>query len=296
MTQHSSRGSRLARIAVVTAWTGLFAATASCAAAQTTDSVTTLNCDQANGVARGRDRSAPRGQGIAALGRCPRQFGEVIPDLWRDGTLAPDEATQLRWTTRGIRDRRVFEALMDAVQDPSKAVDVRLAALAILTTYVEKSFALTQNDLQRARPGDLMPRMTRSTPHDGEQPTGQAEMGRAIELFADLAENGNPQELQHAGQYLRQGLVARYAALMRLPTGTVTGSWDCQGHLMLENTGSYDVPLALVDPAGTKFFELSLPAPANRTSGPSKFTGQLNKTGPITVQFGGRPLLQFSCH
>lgn len=295
MTQHFSHRSRLARIAVVTAWTGVFATIASCATAQTSNGVAPLSCERANGVARGQDRTLPRGQGIAALGRCPRQFGEAIPDLWRDGTLSPEEVNQLKWTSRGTRDRRVFQALMDVVRDPSKGVDTRLAALAIITTYVDGSIGLTENELRSARPGDLLPSRDHSFYRDGEQPTGQAEVAQAIGLIVDLAENGGPQELRNAGQYLRQALIVTYAALMPLPTGMVTGSWDCQGHLTLENTGSFNVPLALVNSAGTKFFELSLHAPGDALRGPSKFTVQLNKTGPIAVQFGGRDLLRFSC-
>lgn len=294
MTQHSSDGSRLARIAVVTAWTCLFAATASCAA-QTSNDVAPLSCERASGVARGQDRTLPRGQGIAALERCPRQFGEVVPDLWLDHTLSPSELTQLRWTTREIRDHRVFEALMDVVQDPSKMVDVRLDALAILTTYVESSFGLFGTDLLHARPGDLLPRIDHSTPHNGEQPTGEAEVARAVGFFVSLAENGTPQEIRNAGRYLRQGLIVRYASLMPLPTASITGTWDCRGHLTLENSGNYDVPLALVDSAGTTFFELSLRAPAGEGSGPYRVTPQFRRTGSMTVQFGGRPLLRFSC-
>jgi hypothetical protein len=295
MNHHSSYSSRLARIAVVTAWAGLFAATASCAAAQASDNVTPLSCERASGVARGQDRTLPRGQGIAALGRCPHQFGDVVPELWRDATLSADEAKQLKWTSRETRDRRVFEALMEVVRNPSKGVDTRLAALAILTTYVEGSFGLTENDLQRVRPGDLLPRMTHSTPRDGEQPTGQPEVAQAIGLFVDLAEHGSPQEIRNAGQYLRQGLIVPYAAMMPMPTGIVTGSWDCQGHLALENTGTYAVPLALVDSAGAKVNELMLHAPGGARGRPSKVTLQFTRTGPLTVQFGGRPLLRFSC-
>lgn len=295
MTQRTSRCARLARRVIAGLWAGLFVTTASCAAAQTTDGVTPLSCDQANRVARGQDRSVPRGQGIAVLGRCPHQFAEVVPELWGDRTLSQREVTELRVTTREIRDRRVFEALVDAVQDPSKSVDVRLEALAILAGYVEGSFGLSGNDLLHARPGDLMPRTNHSTPQNGEQPTGEAEVAQAVGFFFSLAENGTPQEIRNAGQYLRQGLIARYAALMPLPTGSVTGTWDCQGHLTLENSGSYDVPLALVDSTGTKFFELSLRAPGSGVSGPYRVTPQFRRTGPMTVQFGGRPLLRFSC-
>lgn len=295
MTQRTSRSPRLAKLVIAAAWAGLFVTTASCAAAQATDSTTTLSCEQANGVARGQDQSVPRGQGIAVLGRCPHQFGEVVPDLWRDRTLSLRDVTQLRWTTREIRDRRVFDALVDAAQDPSKAIDLRLDALAILATYVEGSFGLSGNDLRHARPGDLLPRMNHSTPQNGEQPTGETEVARAVGVFVNLAENGTPQEIRNAGQYLRQGLIVRYAALMPLPTGSISGTWDCRGHLTLENSGSYDVPLALVDSTGTKFFELSLRASVSGASGPNRVTPQFTRTGAMTVQFGGRPLLRFSC-
>jgi hypothetical protein len=282
------------RAATLSACAGAFLVVASTANAQSKEPAPPLTCEQAGKVARGKDRTVPRAQGISVLGRCPREFGEVVPDLWRKDSLPPAELDQLNETTREVHDRRVFEALMKVVRDTSDAVDRRLEALAILTTYVEGSFGVTGSSLRAARAGDLMPRMTHSGFRAGERPTGQAEVTQAIGLFVELAGSGSPGELKNAGRYLRQALVASYGAMMPLPTGSVIGSWDCRGNLTLENTGDYDVPLTLVDSAGMKWLELSLHAPGS-SLWPSRISLQFRRTGPVTVMFGGRPFLRFPC-
>ena len=284
----------VSRTSGLVAGVGLIMLTASCAAAQSSEGGVALTCEQAVSVSRGQDRTTSRAQGIGTLGRCPTEFGEVVPQLWRQSDLSADAMGQLKWTSRGIRDRRVFEALVETTNNPGVSTSKRLSALAVLVTYVDPSSGADERNMLTGRFGDPLPSVNHANARDGEQPTGQAEVAQIINLIVSLAESGSPQEMQRAGQYLRAGFIGQYAAMMPLPFGSVIGTWDCQGHLTLENKGTFDIPLALVDSAGTKFHEFLLHAPGT-SPWPSRVSPQFTRTGPLTVQFGGRQLLRLTC-
>lgn len=283
------------RSAVLPIWLGLSIGTSSCILAQASpDSTVRLSCAEAVRSARGEASVAPRERGIDVLGNCPREFAQVVPALWRGEALPTGVMNALVRQSRGVRDSRVFNALIATVQDGSAPVNTRLTALTVLAAYLEPFNGVRVRDLLNGSIGEPMPIVNHTSSRDGEMPVGADELQKAVVLFSELAANGSPVEIKRAGRYLRRGFITRFAAMTPLPVGAVVGTWDCQGRLALENVSDTDLPLSLLDAGGVKFQELMLHAPGS-TPWPSKWSVQLSKTGPITVQFGGRTLLNLGC-
>lgn len=284
----------MARFAGVALSFGLTIVSASCVLAQTPVDTLPLSCADATSAARGQSPQSSRAHGLSELSRCPLEFGEVAAELWAGPPLPTDAMNALQGGSQGMRDRRIFSAVADVAQNGGAPVQKRLAALLVLVAYLEPGSGLSAEDMTRGGLNDPIPHLNHSNARDGAQPLGDADREAAVKLFSDLAANGSPDDVRRAGLYLRQAFISRYPAATPLAPDAVTATWDCRGNLKLTNATNIDLPLALADSAGTAFNSFTLHRPG--TAWPSTLTVGLTKTGPLTVLYGGKPLVTLGCH
>lgn len=261
------------------------------------------NCPQAASAAQSPSAMVSQRRAVAALTACAKEFGEVVPGLWRDRGVPDSVFEDVRQASLWVNDRRVFAAALIVSEEAGQPVERRLAALEVMAHYVDPATGIRPVDL-RSPPVEFVPRATiHGGMRPGPQPAGPGEARQALAAFQRLSLSGSPAEVRQAARYVRQIFALQMAAETPLQPGVISGTWDCQGSLRLHSTADIKLILSIADSTGASFMGVEIwPPDAVIPPGyptrqrPGEFAGRISKRGPLSVKFGDQLLLSLGCH
>lgn len=245
----------------------------------------------------------PRPRAVAGLVLCPKEVGEVLPELWRNSSIPDATFAEVRRTSLEVNDRRIFSAAMVAAEDPGLSADRRIVALEVLAHSLDPATGITAEELSHP-PTEWIPRsVVDAGQRPGAEPMTPQDAIPALTTFQRLSMNGSPDRVKQAARYLRYNFALQDAESTPLQPGAVTGTWDCRGKLRLRSTADIKLLLSLADSSGRVFRGLEIfPPGATIPPGyptrqpPGEYNTELALRGPITVLFGGRSILTLPCH
>lgn len=259
-------------------------------------------CPELARASRTPTAGLPQPRAVAGLILCPKEVGEVLPDLWRTRSIPDETFAEVRRTSLEVNDRRLFSAAMIAAEDQGLPAARRIVALEVLARYVDPETGITAEELSDP-PLEWTPRaVVDAGQRRGAEPMTPEQAVPALSIFERLSVGGSPEQVKQAARYLRYNFALQKAGSTPLRPGAVTGAWDCRGKLSLRSTADIKLPLGLADSTGRVFRNIEIfPPDATIPPGyptrqkPGQYNAELALRGPISVQFGGRPILALAC-
>lgn len=160
------------------------------------------------------DPATRRAWAILRAPGCPEQGPRVLASQWR---LVPQEGATLDDLTRAsmrIHDGRLFSELVRIVRDASRPGQVRVAAMLVLTKYVNRSSAVWLTDLIPPDTIRYIPTANGSTTHqsyhEGAVPLPESYSLQMLDVLRSMDANrsSQPREVWYAAAMLRKRLEA----------------------------------------------------------------------------------------
>ena len=76
---------------------------------------------------------------LEQIGACSETGGEALAAVWRDAPTDSMTLVRLVFASSRFRDQRVVDAVLQTALDPSRAFEVRMAALRVVPAFVDPS-------------------------------------------------------------------------------------------------------------------------------------------------------------
>lgn len=234
--------------------------------------------------------SGPTPSRLATLASCPITGGPALGAVWaRD--VGPEQLESLRAASARIHDRALYDALKRVVGTPTRASRDRLAALRVLLTYVDPSYAPSLEFLQGEGDGVIIPR----TPHPPRVTRGAPlPESRAAELQAlifRVATTDADGSVRRAARRVRQAFALSDPHDTPLRAGAITLLPKCGSRVALETTADVDLSVQL-RVLGTGFVH-SYDMRAASTERPARRLLSL-PAGTVVATFGGREVARLT--
>jgi len=194
-------------------------------------------------------------EAMSAINTCPRNGPPAVARWWdRARDLPEAELVRLGYNSSYMRDQRVLDAALRAARDPGRGDEVRLEALATLTSFASEKNEVSREGLRVVQPSWWMPpglgRCTHCAGVVGPVPLATDARRTILVTFRDLAASDPSPVVRRAALYLRQGMFDGYPDDTPLPAGTITLTYICDNHFRVRNRENV-VPLLDYDVYGT---------------------------------------------
>lgn len=137
---------------------------------------------------------------------CPGEAAPALGAQWA-GKSVPSaaELNELVLSSQHIRDQRLFDAVAATARSVTHPFALRVAALEVLASYVDKRVVVSAHDLEHPDTAAHLPLGTDAFPVDGAVPLDADARAGALALFAALAAEDPDARVRAAAQYLTRG-------------------------------------------------------------------------------------------
>jgi hypothetical protein len=144
---------------------------------------------------------------LTEIQSCPDDGPATLELLWQNPMRDSSSLALLQGVTGHLRDRRLLDVVSRIASDPSRPVDVRLAAIGTLVTYYDSSLTASFPDRGAAatRPRDyvLLGSQTHPVVTRGREPLAGTDTRRSIlGVLTTLAQSDAYVRIRNSAQYL----------------------------------------------------------------------------------------------
>lgn len=144
---------------------------------------------------------------VDVLGRCATSGPGALARFWRTRPSDPDLALHVRARSRGLRDVRLLDAVLETAKDNSAPVRWRMAALDVLAAYVDDSLTGLVETPGATEDEHYLARFyLQSSPHAGSQPGAQpfppGHVKRIMDELGTIEATATDEKVQIAAKYL----------------------------------------------------------------------------------------------
>lgn len=199
------RAATAAGLAIITA-----APLAAQRATEATDAQLRARCRQAAQVLETGHPEPHLTWAVDQITACNESAGPALASRWsslRD--VDRDALGQLTFSSRSVRDQRIFDAVLAVAGAPDRAPLIRLSALRVLLSYTDPKLDVPLPHLEAPKDNESLWSVADFSPMDGAEPLAAGDPSAFIDLLRRLvAQDSNP-EVAAAARYLLRGLEAR---------------------------------------------------------------------------------------
>jgi hypothetical protein len=147
---------------------------------------------------------------ISQIRVCDESAGPALASRWLALREADRDALgELTFTSRSVRDQRIFDAVLAVAGAPDRAPLIRLSALRVLLSYTDPDLDVSLRDLEAPQDDQLLGGILDFVPTDGAVPLAAGDPAAVMELLRRLVQQEPSSEAGTAARHLLRGLEAR---------------------------------------------------------------------------------------
>jgi hypothetical protein len=140
---------------------------------------------------------------------CDESAGPALANHWLALREADRDALgQLTFSSRSVRDQRIFDAVLAVAGAADRAPLIRLSALQVLVSYTDPILSVSLEDLERPKDNESLGHILDFAPTDGAVPLAAGDPAAVMDLLRRLVQQEPNPEVKAAARYLLRGLEA----------------------------------------------------------------------------------------
>ncbi|HEX6535792.1 MAG TPA: hypothetical protein VF041_14435 [Gemmatimonadaceae bacterium] len=140
---------------------------------------------------------------------CDQSAGPALASRWRALREADrTELGHLSFTSRSVRDQRIFDAALAVAGARGTAPLIRLAALGVLASHVDPTVYVSLEKLEHPKANQLLPAVLDFAPRDGAVPLAESDKATFLTFLRGLVEHEPDPQVATAARYLLRGFMA----------------------------------------------------------------------------------------
>lgn len=225
--------------------------------------------------------------------RCPESGPTTLGEAWeRSSANSAAERAALVEATGYLRDRRLFDAVVNVATDGSRPAPDRVAALQALMRYYDPSYAPSFEALtSRSAERSVATRVGGPGPVRGTVPLPASTRKQIGDVLAQLTNSEQSPTVRTAARVLRQRLAYDDPAHTPVAGGAISLVAGCSDRVTLRSTADVDLEVNL-EVVGASFVR-KYGIRAGTVEQPTDLLLGLPK-GTVVVTYGGRELARLS--
>jgi hypothetical protein len=138
---------------------------------------------------------------------CEQSAGAVLAGRWAALREADrQELLHLGFSSRSVRDQRIFDAVLRVAGSREAAPLVRLTALRVLISYTDPAQDVLLEDLESPKDNRTLARVTHFAPSDGAVPLAAGNRATFLALLRELGEREPDPQVAAAARYILRNL------------------------------------------------------------------------------------------
>ena len=140
---------------------------------------------------------------------CDESAGPALARHWSSLHDVDREALgHLTFSSRSVRDQRIFDAVLAVAGAPDRAPLIRLSALRVLVSYTDPVLDVSLDDLEHPKDNEVLGHIVDFAPTDGTVPLAAGDPSAVMDLLRRLGQQEPNPEVAAAARYVLRGLEA----------------------------------------------------------------------------------------
>lgn len=178
-------------------------------ATEATDAQLRARCRQAAQVLETGHPEPHLAWAVDQIMACDESAGPALASRWSSLREADRDALgQLTFSSRSVRDQRIFDAVLAVAGAPDRAPLIRLSAMRVLLSYTDPKLDVPLPHLEAPKDNESLWSVADFSPTDGAEPLAAGDSSAFMDLLRRLVEQDSNPEVAAAARYLLRGLEA----------------------------------------------------------------------------------------